>query len=122
MSKWNRRDSPDGCEFTIELQLNGEQSSVGWRLFDLLTADEREEHRRIQNLVIAKLPLDEAELETLSPEWQADRLARVVPRLAPYPPQARDIWFRYLDDDDVARWMTFVGRVLPNAIHRLQEE
>jgi hypothetical protein len=119
LSKWNRRDSPDGCEFTAELEILRGDPVSGGRLFGLLTDGEREEHRRIQNLVIAKLPLDEAELDRLPPEWQADRLVRVTPRLAPYPPND-DIWFKYVDDSDVRRWMDFIGGVLPGAFDRLQ--
>ncbi len=95
---------------------------AGGRLFDLLTADEREEHRRLQNLVIAKLPLDEEELEHLPPEWQADRLVRVTPRLVPYPPSMTDVWFRYMDENDVHTWMRFIARVLSGAIDRFWVE
>jgi hypothetical protein len=119
LSKWNYSDSADGYEFAADLQRDQDKLAAGARLFDLLTSEEREEHRAIQNQVIAKLPLDEADLEGLSPEWQADRLARVAPRLAPYPPTLNDLWFRYLDEEDVRRWMKFIGRVLPGAFDRL---
>jgi hypothetical protein len=118
LSKWNRRDSPDGCEFTAELVVIRGEPIAGGRLFGLLTEAEREEHRQIQNLVIAKLPLDEAELDRLPPAWQADRLVRVAPRFAPYPPN-EDIWFRYTDDSDVYRWMDFIGGVVPGAFARI---
>ncbi|MDQ3554312.1 MAG: hypothetical protein M3395_07885 [Chloroflexota bacterium] len=122
-SKWNYGESRDGYEFTAEVQVDrGGLSGAGGRLFDFLTADEREEHRRIQNLVIAKLPLDEAELEHLPPAWQADRLVRVAPRLAPYAPSMTHVWFRYMDEDDVRAWMRFIGRVLPGALDRFWAE
>ena len=120
LSKWNKGDSPDGYEFTVELQLDRDQPIAFARLVGLLSSDEREEHRQIHNSVIAKLPLDEAELDTLPPEWQSDRLLRVAPKLAPYPPDpGLDIWFRYMDDDDVYRWMRFIRRALPGAVDRL---
>ncbi len=119
LSKWNRLDSPDGCEFAAELEIIRHEPIAYGRLFGLLTDAEREDHRKIQNLVIAKLPLDEAELDHLPPEWQADRLARVAPRLAPYPPN-HDIWFRYVEAADVSGWMEFIGGVLPGAFDRLR--
>ncbi len=120
LSKWNYGASPDGYEFTAEIEaMRNGRPVAGARLFSILTAEEREWHRKIQNLVIAKLPLDEDELERLPPEWQADRLIRVAPRLAPYTPSMTDIWFRYVDDADVRSWMRFIGRVLPGAIDRL---
>jgi hypothetical protein len=117
LSKWNRLGSLDGYEFTIELQLDREEPIAYARLFRLLSGEELEEHRQIQNQVIAKLPLDEAELDRLPPEWQADRLVRVTPRLAPYPRgSGPDIWFKYLDENDVHRWMRFISRALPGAV------
>jgi hypothetical protein len=120
LAKRNYGDSSDGYEFAADLQRSEGKLAAGARLFSLLTHDELEEHRAIQNQVIAKLPLDEASLESLPPKWQADRLARVAPRLAPYPPTLNlDLWFRYLDEEDVRRWMKFIGRVLPGAFGRL---
>lgn len=119
LSKWNQRDSPEGCEFTAELQIWAPRADRYGRLFGLLTDEGREDHRRIQNLVIAKLPLDDAELDRLPPAWQADRLARVAPRLAPYAPNV-DIWFKYVDASDVSRWMEFIGGVVPGAFDRLR--
>lgn len=118
LSKWNSADSPNGSEFTVELQMDRNRPVAGGRLFSVLADQEREELRQIQNLVIAKLPVEEEELDRLPPQWQADRLARVTPRLAPYPP-GEDVWFRYVDEDDVRRWMVFIGRVLPGAADRL---
>lgn len=125
LSKWNYGDAPDGYEFTAEFEVARDRDGLplaGGRLFDFLTAEEREEHRKAQNLVIAKLPLDEEELEHLPPEWQADRLARVAPRLVPYPPSVRGLWFRYMDEQDVRTWMPFIGRVLPGVLDRLWSE
>ena len=119
LSKWNSVESPDGCEFTAELQVDRSEPVAGGRLFTLITDQEREEHRQLQNLVIAKLPLDEAELDRLPPEWQADRLVRVAPRLAPYS-RGEDVWFRYVDEVDVRRWMAFIRRVLPGATERIR--
>ncbi len=118
---WDR-GSLDDQWFTGELELDGEDGGAFGRILSLLTDEEREEHRQIQNLVIAKSPLDETELDTLPPEWQAERLTGVTPRLAPYPPDPpdEDVWFRYVDADDVRRWMRFIGRVLPDAVDRLE--
>jgi hypothetical protein len=42
----------------------------------------------------------------------------VAPRFAPNPPLG-DVWFRYVDEVDVHRWMDFIRRVLPDASRRL---
>ncbi len=117
-SKWNYGGLPDPYEFTIDFVVATDGPIGGDRLFHLLSEEQREEHRQIQNLVIAKIPLDEEALSRLPPEWQADRLAAVGPRFAPYPPNL-DIWCRYLDATDVRRWMGFIGRVLPSLLDRL---
>ena len=43
-----RGESPDGSEFTAELEIEREKPVAGARLFALLTDEERDEHRRIQ--------------------------------------------------------------------------
>jgi hypothetical protein len=119
-SKWNDPNPDDPNAFTVELHLASNEPLASARLFGLLSTEELEEHRKIQNQVIARMPLDETELDSLPPEWQADRLLRVAPRLAPYPPNpGPDVWFNYLDATDIHRWMQFIGRVLPGAINRL---
>ncbi len=89
------------------------------RLFELLTPAEREPHRQIQNLVIAKTPFDESRLEALSPLDQAAMLAKHMPRFVPYDPRLdHDVWFRYLDEEDVRRSMRSIADVLPDATSR----
>jgi hypothetical protein len=117
-SKWNHRASDDGYEFTVDVEVTGDRPIAGARLFELLTDEEREAHRQLQNLVIAKLPFDDEAVSRLPPLWQADRLVRVTPRFVPYR-SGVDVWFRYLDEQDVRRWMEFIRQVLPGALRRL---
>ena len=114
-SPWNYGDAPTGYEFTGELEVETTQPVALLRLFHGLSDAEREDFRRRQNLVIAKIPVDEAELDALPPEWQADRLAQVAPRWAPYPRNV-EVWFRYIDETDVRRWRQFIADVLPGCV------
>jgi hypothetical protein len=123
LSHWNSGFAPDEFEFTAELQL-GDDPVAGLggprrRLFDLLTTSEREDHRQIQNLVIAKTHLDQTWLDGLSPGDRAIVLARYMPRFVPYDSRRdQDVWFRYVDVEDVRRWMKFIETVLPGVVSR----
>lgn len=116
-SPWNYGATSEPYEFTIDFAVSREGPIAGNRIFFLLSDDQRDELRQIQNLVVAKIPIDEDELSRLPPEWQADRLAQVAPRFAPYPPNV-DVWFQYLDVGDVRRWMELIGRVIPSLLDR----
>jgi hypothetical protein len=120
-SPWNYGDGLDGDEFTGELEVATTataERAANLRLFHGLTDAQRETFRLLQNLVIAKIPLDEEELDRLPPEWQSDRLVRVAPRWAPYPAKV-DVWFRYHDEVDVRRWCRFIAEVLPGCVEQV---
>jgi len=120
-SPWNYGHAPDRYEFTgeVEAETTATEGSVAsLRLFHGLTDVQRETFRQLQNLVIAKIPLDEEELDRLPPEWQSDRLVRVAPRWAPYPANV-DVWFRYHDEVDFRRWCRFIAEVLPGCVEQV---
>ena len=116
-SPWNYGDAPEGYEFTGEIEVATTQPIALLRLFHGLTDAQRETFRQLQNQVIGKIPIDEDELDRLPPEWQADRLAQVAPRLTPYPANV-EVWFRYLDEVDVRRWCQFIAEVLPGCVEQ----
>jgi len=114
-----------GARFTVELRLSDAPAPGGGglrrRLTLLLTDAEREEMRRLQNRVIAKLPPpDAATAQLLPPAAREHWLREWKPRLAPYG-RDEDVWFRHGVEDDVRAWLAFFARVLPGAIDRFVE-
>jgi hypothetical protein len=121
--RWNGPDSA-GFKFTVELRLAGRPvlyaAGPRARLPALLTGNEREELRRLENRVIAKLPVPEpAALRALPEELRRAMLEDRRPRLRPYDRDA-DIWFRQQDRDDLDVLLAFIARVLPSAIERFE--
>jgi hypothetical protein len=112
----------DGFAFTVELRLTREPVlyAVGRpmiRLPKLMTDDQRERLRHVENRVIAKLPApDPGILAALgSGEARDAYLDRRKPRLEPYD-RERDIWFRYLDANDAIEDLELCQEALPAAI------
>ena len=108
-----------GSRFTLEF---GRSMSLRdrERFFPLLTPEEREEVRRIQNGGIQRLPPPRSPFL----RWLAGLLARVgiveewrQPVTEPYPPD-EDVWMRYRDEQDVQAWAGFAARLLPSLIQR----
>jgi hypothetical protein len=124
LSTTNYGDRPEGYSFTVALQLGEEPyagggQSVGNRLYELLTEDERAELVSIHNAVMEKVSANPSVLMLpfMMPSYRARYLAEQEPRETPFGPND-DPWFRYTDAHDVRRWLDFIGRVLPGAIER----
>lgn len=110
----------DGSQFTIELLLTRQPvlyaSGPSVRLPELMTDEQRERLRRLENRVIAKLPPpDPAVLAVLGPDSGERYLSTRKPRFEPYP-RGNDIWFRYLDADDAIGHLELCREALPDAI------
>ena len=123
-SQNNDRFSP-GFKFTIEFALSTEPVTGGngyrERLPNLLSDEEREELRRLENATIAHLRPPAKGLYATFPNGTREQLlGEWKPRKAPYP-RGEDIWFRHANEDDVRHLMAFFQRVLPSAIARFHE-
>ena len=117
-------DSYAGSKFVVEFQLSPEPvigTGRSERLASLLSPEEREEVRSIQNEVIAGLHRPPASHPTLHISQQVTEwyLAKFGPVCEPYP-ERHDIWFRYASPDHVARWALFIIGRLPKCIGELE--
>jgi hypothetical protein len=111
-----------GYRFTVEFALTERPAvytgRIRKRLARLLTDDEREELRQMENRTIAKLPPpDMAFGNGLPPSMREHWLAGWKPRTTPYGP-IEDVWFRHGDEADAEELMRFFRRVMPAAISR----
>jgi hypothetical protein len=117
-------DAYAGSQFAVELRLlTRPEFEPGTtldlvRLPALLSQGQREELRRLQNEVLAKLP------KPPPGYWKLDLgggpnvwyLQQFEPVTEPY--AYTDIWFRYHDAEDVRMWARFILGVLPECIDR----
>ena len=114
-------DSQTGSKFTLEFQesTKPEPGCAGTRIrfFRLLSLDEREHLRSIQNSVISRLspPLRghcSHDLEPDAKKWYFEKFELVR---QPYP-DGDDVWLRYGQDADVRRWAEFILEKLPRLL------
>jgi hypothetical protein len=120
-SRWNGAHSA-GFKFTVELRLADRPVLYAAgplaRLPALLSEEDREQLRQMENRVIARLPPpDAASIGSLPASMRSALLADWRPRLRPYRSD-EDIRFRQGDRADLDVLMAFIARVLPAAIHR----
>jgi hypothetical protein len=123
-SQNNDQFSP-GFKFTIEFGLFTEPviGGIGYRerLPSLLSDEEREELRRLENATIAHLRPPARGLYAGFPDGTREQLlAEWKPRMTPYP-RNEDIWFRQANEKDARDLMAFFRRVLPSATARFLE-
>lgn len=110
----------DGSQFTVELRLTREPvlyaSGQVTRLPKLMTDDQRERLRHLENRVIAKLPPpDPSLLAMLGPDIREAYLDKRKARLEPYS-RGMDIWFRHFDANDAIEDLELCREALPGAI------
>jgi len=111
-----------GSRFVVEFQRSadshlGSFHATRERLGKLLSQEEREEVRRIQNSVIAELrpaPATHPWLQ-ISPEVTAWYLKEFKPVSEPYS-ERDDIWFRYASPEHVSNWAKFILEKLPKCV------
>jgi len=123
--RWNGAQSA-GFRFTIELRLGDRpvlfSASPRARLPTLLSADDRETLRQMENRTLARVPPpDGAYLRALPESMRPTLLADWKPRLEPYR-RDEDVWFRSADRSDLEALLMFIARVLPGAIDRFAAE
>jgi hypothetical protein len=112
-------DDFSGSKFTVEFA-RAEAAQAGangpWRarLPRLLTAQERERVREIQNGIIAKLrePPRHHPMLTAGAAIRAAYARRFKRVAEPYTP-GDDIWFRYANSADLSTWSVFILEKLP---------
>jgi hypothetical protein len=115
-------DASPGFAFTVELSL-GDEPVIGGRGFRrrvpaLLTPDELEQLRTLENRTVAKLPPPSRDIARMLPPDARERwLSSWRPRNTPYAP-GTDIWFRHQDEADLAGLLELMQRVLPAVIER----
>jgi hypothetical protein len=114
-------DAYSGSKFTLELQ-DASEAGPGhgtrrFRFIKLMTAEEREQVRLLQNQVIMKLrppPRDHwaYALDADTRKWYFAKFDLVS---VPYR-ENEDVWMRYLDETDVHAWAQFLLPILPRLI------
>ncbi len=119
--RWNGAQSA-GFRFTVELRLAAQPVlySAGpvARLPELLSGEDREALRKMENRTLARVPPPDASYWRGLPESvRATLLADWKPRLQPYRGD-EDVWFRLADRSDLETILAFIARVLPAAIDR----
>ncbi len=113
-------DGYAGSKFTVEFQWSDDpRPGTGtWRqrIGRLISDEEREDVRTIQNRVIATLPKPPRDHMFLTdPRLRSYYEAKFVQIVEPYAAN-EDIWFRYHAKDDVGRWADFVADRLPTLL------
>lgn len=112
-----------GYRFTVEISIGSQLvrfgGRKGHRIWNLLTFDEREQMRRLENVVKRKLPPPDPAIHgVLKP--RDPYLEHWTPKETPYDPRM-DVWFRYWDEDDLHVLMGFLGGILPRVVDRFLE-
>jgi len=115
-------DSYAGSKFVVEFQRSteaiiGTHHARRQRLASILSPEDREEVRSIQNAVIAALHRPPSSHPTLHVSQQVTDwyLEKFKPVSEPYP-ERHDIWFRYASPEHVTRWAHFIIGKLPKCI------
>jgi len=120
-------DHHAGSKFTVELQrsaepLVGASPAQRERFVRLLTCDDLEEIRSIQNAVIDGLCCPGLGHPTLQisasvAEWYLKKFEKIR---EPYS-SGEDIWFRYASPEHVTLWARFIARKLPKCVALVEE-
>jgi hypothetical protein len=116
-----------GSQFTVEFQIAPEpgpgHGPKRERFFRLLTPDERERVRLLQNRVIEKLeqPPPEHWAHTADPGLKSFYFAGFTPLTEPYSP-SQDVWLRYVEEADVRQWADFLLPLLPRLIEDFSKQ
>ncbi len=123
--RWNGVQSA-GFRFTVELRLSREpvlySAGPAARLPELLSGEDRETLRKMENRTLARVPPPDASYWSALPESvRPTLLADWKPRLQPYRSD-EDVWFRVADRPDLEAALAFIARVLPEAIARFVAE
>lgn len=122
-SQWGW-DAYTGSQFTVELQRaskwapgNGDLRS---RFARLMTRDELERVRRLQNLVISRLTRPPRDHWIHDDDVDADLRRSYFESFDPIelPHRTDDVWLRYRDEADVRRWGDFLLPLLPSLLER----
>ena len=112
-----------GSSFTVEFFRSLENPFNGGggreRAYFLLTPDELEEMRTLQNNVIKRLPTLEGILAPWTESFAASAEEQRELIKKPFNPR-HDVWMRYRDEADVLNWTPFIGRLLPTLGERFQ--
>ncbi len=110
-----------GSRFTVEIAIGTHMARFAGRrrqrVWWLLTPDERETVRHLENAVKAKLPPPDP---AIARPHAGPYLDHWRPRDTPYPANV-DVWFCYWDEADVHALMVFLGDVLPRVAERFLE-
>jgi hypothetical protein len=124
------RDGWDPCagsKFTLEFQKAPEpgpgQGNHRSRFNPLLSAEEREQVRSLQNVVIRKLQPPPREHWVHTTEGVLKRL--YLARFDEYRVAYRDfddVWMRYGDEADVRRWAEFLLPLLPRLLEQFNSK
>jgi hypothetical protein len=123
--RWNGTHSA-GFRFTVELRLAARpvlySAGPAARLPRLLSVEDREALRQMENRTLARVPPPDVEHWNALPESvRTSLLADWHPRLHPYRGD-EDVWFRVADRSDLEAVLSFIVRVLPEAIERFVAE
>jgi len=119
-------DDYAGSKFVVEFQI-GYEPVIGGRTIRrerigrMLNDDDRGTIRALQNDVIAKLtrPPKGHALLHVGEDVRTWYLKQFEPIEQPYS-QRDDIWFRYKDADDLAKWAQFLMTKLPEVIQQTE--
>jgi hypothetical protein len=122
--RWNGAQSA-GFRFTVELRLANRpvlySAGPARRLPQLLSGEDREALRQMENRTLARVPPPEASYWRALPESvRPTLLADWKPRLQPYRSE-EDVWFRLADRSDLEPVLAFIAKVLPGAIDRFAD-
>jgi hypothetical protein len=116
-------DAHAGSKFTLGFQRAGEpgpgRGGRSWRFARLLTPEERERVRFVQNLVITKLqpPPPDHWTHALDAGPKRWYFAQFDPIVSPYA-ENEDVWLRYSDEEDICRWGEFLLPRLPALLEK----
>jgi hypothetical protein len=124
----NGWESHAGSKFVVEFQRSaapvvGAHPGGRMRLASLLTSDEREQVRAIQNLVISSLtppPPSHPYLHISASvsKWYLEQFERVA---EPYPDRY-DVWLRYAAPEHVNQWASFILEKLPKCVAAMEAQ
>jgi hypothetical protein len=110
-----------GSSFTVEFFRSLEdpyEMDERERVYHLLTGQELEEMRELQNRMIRRLP----PIESILKPWEVQMFGQSIERdrqleTEPFHP-GHEEWMRYRDEEDIQTWTSFLGRILPSLVER----